>query len=239
MSKDIELEVAGEKLTGKLYEAERPRSLAVLLLHGWTGMPNAEAAQALADHGYSAMTFSLSGHNDSTGKLEEQTRTKSEQEVLEAYDFFRDNLPPEIKIGVVGTSYGGYLAAVLTGDRELAFVQLRVPANYPDEGSDQPQLGQGSENPAVMDWRQKALDPLATKSLAALHNFSGPIQIIEAELDDYVPHQTVQNYVDAVADKQKLDYHFMKGWPHSLGIDPARNKQYQDLLIGWLDTVKL
>jgi esterase/lipase len=230
----VEINVAGLTLRGNFYQADKPKDLAILFLHGWTGLPNEPAAKMLAQNGFSAMTFSLSGHNNSDGKLEDQTRQKSLQEVLAAYDLFKSKLPADTKIVVAGNSYGGYMAAVLSVERPLAAIHIRVPANYFDETFNKPQEGQGHEDPKVFEWRHQKLDFNASRSLKALHNFDGPVQIIEAELDDLVPHQTVQNYVDAVKDKSKLDYHFMKGWTHSLGLDPERNRQYQELLLNWL-----
>lgn len=236
MIEPVLIDVDGLKLRGKTFTPEtNQKNIAILFLHGWTGPTNENAAELLATNGFGAMTISLSGHNDSDGKLEDQTRSKSLQQVLAAYDYFRSFLPEHVRIGVAGNSYGGYLATLLSSERPLACIQMRVPANYPDDNFDNIQLGQGAENPAIMSWRQQRLDPSSTKSLRALNNFQGPVQIIEAELDDSVPHQTVQNYVEAVGDKTKLDFHFMKGWPHSLKTDPVRNKQYQTILLDWLN----
>jgi esterase/lipase len=237
MSKEpIEFIVDGLTLRGNLFRpAGEEKPVGMLFLHGWTGKPNNEAAAFLAENSYWAMTFSLSGHEGSDGTIEDQTRAKSLKEVLAAYDLFKSKLPADFKIGVPGNSYGGYLAAVLTAERPLACIQMRVPADYTDEGFEELRAGKGSENPEVMKWRHQSRDPNATKSLRALHAFKGPIQIIETELDDVVPHQTVQNYIEAVADKSQLDYHFMKGWPHSLGDDPERNRQYQAILLDWLN----
>ncbi|HVO86487.1 MAG TPA: hypothetical protein VMT23_02015, partial [Candidatus Binatia bacterium] len=121
-----------------------------------------------------------------------------------------------------------------SADRQVMCLSLRVPANYIDELSSKPQVGQGADNPEVVQWRKLKLDFNATEALRAIHNFDGLIQIIEAEKDDRVSHQAVQNYVDAVADESKLDYHFMQGWPHSLGEDPARNEKFQTILLNWV-----
>jgi esterase/lipase len=232
----VEFEVNGLVLRGNFYKAEQPKNLAVLFLHGWTGLPNEPAAQMLAKNGFTSMTFSLSGHNNSDGIIEDQTRQKSLQEVLVAYDFFKTKLPADIKIGAAGTSYGGYMTANLSAERDMECLSMRVPADYWDDDFDKVQINQGGENPEVAHWRLQKLEPSATKALRALHNFDGPVQIIEAELDEMVPHQTVQNYINAVKDKSKLDYRFMKGWPHSLGEDADRNHQYQQILLNWLKT---
>jgi esterase/lipase len=235
----IELAVNGLKLKGNLYTPQKSKNLAVLFLHGWTGLPNEQAAELLAKNGYPVMTFSLSGHNDSEGRIEDQTRQKSLDEVLAAYDLFKSKLPAEAKVGLVGNSYGGYLAAVLTAERRIAFLSMRVPANYPDEHFTDLQKGQGHENSRIMEWRDQAIPIDSNRALAAVHNFQGPAQIIEAGLDECVPHQTVQNYVDSIKDKTRLDYRYMKDWPHSLGLDKQRNEQFQQLLLNWLEETKL
>jgi hypothetical protein len=109
-----------------------------------------------------------------------------------------------------------------------------VPANYPDEDFDDLQLGQGGDDPSVLEWRRQELPWQTTKALAALHNFNGSVQIIEAGEDERVPPQSVQNYVAAITDKSLLDYHFMKDWPHSLGTDEDRNMQFESILLNWL-----
>lgn len=232
----VEIKVDGLTLRGKFYQpSENIKNLAVLFLHGWTGKPNEQAAQVLAENGIFCMDFSFSGHNDSDGKLEDVTREKSFKEAIAAYDYFKSKLPMDMRVVVCGNSYGGYMAMLLSSEREVAAMQLRVPANYTDDGFERVHLKEVSPN--LYDWRLKPLDAAATKSLRAINSFSGQLQIIEAGNDELVPHQTVQNYVDAVKDKSKLDYHLMEGWPHSLGDDPERNRQYQEILLNWLNKI--
>lgn len=232
MKKPIQLIVNDITLRGNLYMPnEIKKKPLILFLHGWTGKPNEQAASKLAEQGFGAMTFSLSGHNDSDGKLEEQTRQKSLLEVIAAYDFLRSQ--SEAEIVAVGNSYGGYMATLLSAKRELAAISLRVPANYPDEKFEGVQLNQR----AVLyrrSWRDQPLDFKATRSLKAVHDFIGPIQIIEAELDELVPHQTILNYVNAVNTKAQLDYQLMKNWPHSIGDSVERERQFEQILLNWL-----
>ncbi|KKR59827.1 MAG: hypothetical protein UT99_C0023G0001, partial [Candidatus Curtissbacteria bacterium GW2011_GWA2_40_31] len=58
---------------------------------------------------------------------------------------------------------------------------------------------------------------------------------IESEKDTYVPHQTVQNYIDATKDKNKLTYVFMKGAPHSIKEGPFRD-EVERIYIEWFKT---
>jgi len=234
----IEFEVDGQKLRGRLYKPDgKAKKLALLFIHGWTGKPNDTAAAIMAKHGFWALTFSLSGHNDSDSKIEEQTRQKSLREAVAAYDFLKVHIPSNTEIAAVGNSYGGYMTLLLTAERPVVAISLRVASNYVDEHFDEKQLGQGSENKLVFQWRHLELDYQVTRALRALHDFSGWIQIIEAGLDDAVPHQSTLNYVNAVKSKNQLEYNFMKGWPHSLGDHKERNKEFQKMLLNWAQKV--
>jgi esterase/lipase len=233
----VEIEVEGLKLRGKIFWPAAEPKTAVLFLHGWTGMTNEAAAGAVANNGYAAMTISYSGHNDSEGKLEDQTRQKSFKEVLAAYDLFKSKLPESIRIVVAGNSYGGYLALLLSAERKVSGIQLRVPANYSDNGFDQFQLNQGGANPEVMKWREQEHGPDETRALLALSDFKGPVQILEAENDELIPHQLIQDYVKAITDKTQLDYRLMEGWEHSLGEDEERNRKYQNVTLEWLKKI--
>ncbi|EKD90068.1 MAG: hypothetical protein ACD_32C00046G0001, partial [uncultured bacterium] len=90
----------------------------------------------------------------------------------------------------------------------------------------------GSEIPEIMEWRKKARNPNETYSLQAVNNFDGNVLIIESEYDEYVPHQTIENYKNAVKDKKKLTYVFMKGAPHSIKPGPFRDK-VEKIYLDW------
>lgn len=150
--------------------------------------------------------------------------------------FFKQRLPAGTEIVAVGNSYGSYISARLSAERELAGLSLRVPANYADENFDKPKwIMSGDSDPELNAWREQVIGPAENKALKAVHDFKGAIQIIEAEKDELVPSQTVQNYVHAVADESKLDYHLMEGWPHSLGDSEERQRQFRDILLNWLE----
>lgn len=225
-------------MSAKLFLPETDaKPMAVLFLHGWKGVPNEEAAVVLAVRGYAAMTVSLRGHNDSDGDIRTISRQDSLADAIAAYDYLVSQLPKGYGIVVAGNSYGGYLAALLSAQRPITALSLRVPAPYVDEGFSEPQFGKGHDDPAVMQWRLAPHDYKGNKGFQAVHDFSGPIQIIEAELDDFVPHQGVENFRQAIKTNSQLDDHFMIGWPHSLGYEVPRNGEFQKILLDWLNTL--
>lgn len=218
--------------------SRKAEGLALLFIHGWTGKPNDRAAEVLADNGFCSMTFSMRGHNDSEGKINSLKIAEFLHDAVTAYDYFKKHMPPDIRVAVVGNSFGGYLATLLASLRPVEALSLRVPANYDDSDFNQSKMTRsGSDNPDVLKWRTRKLGRSENKALNQISRFEGKVQIIEAEKDDVIPHQTIKNYIDAVTEKSNLEYHLMKDWPHSLGDDETRNKQFQQLLVNWVKKV--
>lgn len=221
----------GYTLSGMLFTAPKPKSLAFLLIQGWTGHQNKEAAQALADLGFTSMTYDMRGHSTSEGNLGDFTRADFIADAVAAYDFLKQKVGEGVEIGVTGSSFGGYTAVMLSTLRPVKCLSLRVPATYPDKGFNDPQLPQ-SATAELTAWRKQPLD-LSNKAFSALHNFTGKVQIVEAENDESVPHQAVQNYADSVADKQNLQHVVMRGAPHTLAT-PELKEEYVKLLTEWV-----
>lgn len=205
--------------------------MAFLLIQGWTGHQNKEAAQALADLGFTSMTYDMHGHGDSEGELGEFTRAQFIADAVTAYDFLRQQVGQDVVIGVIGSSFGSYTAIMLTLQRPVACLALRVPASYPDEGFNDLQLPQVG-SPTTVAWRKQPLD-LTNHVYKAIHNFTGKVLIVEAENDEVVPHQTPQNYADAVADQNNVQHVVMHGAPHTLA-NAKLKEEYVGLLVGWV-----
>ncbi len=231
----IAIKVDDQKMWSTFYTPKKPaQKLAALFVHGWTGKPNEAAAMILAQHGYYCLTISLRGHGKSDGDIRTITTQDSFKDALAAYDFLKARLPHDVGIIAIGSSYGSYISALLSAQREIAALSLRVPANYADGDLSQPKWGHGNEDPKVAAWRLIPITYAENHALKAVHDMKGGVQIIEAENDEVVPHQTVLNYCDAVSNQKLLDYHYMKTWPHSLGDDSRRNQKYQEILLNWL-----
>lgn len=222
----------GYTLAGNLFLPKQSKRLAFLFIQGWTGHQNIKAAQRLTEMGYPTMTYDMRGNGESEGELAAFSRADFAADAVTAYDYFKGQVNEETAVGVIGSSFGSYCAVLLTTERKVYCLSLRVPASYPDEGFDEPQLPHvGSD--ALHAWRQKALPYSENRAFSALNSFEGLIQIIEAGADEQVAHRAVQNYVDAVRDKQKLHYKVMKDAPHSLVHADLQN-EYESLLTSWV-----
>lgn len=196
-------------------------------MHGWTSNKERsfQYAEALVKLGYICFLFDMRGHGKSDGNIKEFTIRDFFDDVLGAYDYLKSmEGVDENNISAVGSSFGGYLVALLSDKRLLKDISLRVPADYADEEFDLLKYkSTGFNNQEIMKWRNIRRPADATMALRAVHEFKGYIQIIESEKDTVVPHAIIQNYLDAVKDKDKLNYAVIKDAPHS-----AKEQKHKD-----------
>lgn len=234
--KETTLIVDGKRVLVALYPPlAKVKHQAVLLLHGWNAQPDERVAIQLSRQDYTCVTVSFRGHHGSEGEIRSITAENSLDDAVAAYDFLKDHIPAKTKIIVVGSSYGSYIGVLLSNRRQVDAVSLRAPANYPDERFYDPKWGDGSDSPMTTAWRERVTNASDNMALRAISEFQGNIQVIESGADEQVPHQTIQNYVDAVSDWSRLEYHVMPGWSHSIRRDVAKSNEYVAMLQKWLD----
>jgi pimeloyl-ACP methyl ester carboxylesterase len=109
----------------------------VLFVHGWGGSQEQyiERARQAAALGCVCLTFDLTGHARTKSELETVTRETNLSDLLAAYDTLAQHpLIDRHSIAVVGSSYGGYLASILTTLRPVRWLAMRVPALYLGDG---------------------------------------------------------------------------------------------------------
>ncbi len=208
---------------------------AILFIHGWTSerKRSYQYAESLSDLGYFCFLFDLGGHGESEGDLDKYTNKEFLDDALNTYDYLDgiENVDSG-KISAVGSSFGGYLVALLSEKRKLKNLVLRAPADYPNEGFNNIKKSLGGDDPDIMNWRSKKKNFKETFALNAIHNFTGNVLLLESENDDRIPHQTIENYAQAIKDKKKLKHIILKGAPHSI-----RKGKYRDgvekIMVEW------
>ena len=154
-----------------------------------------------------------------------------------AYDVLagRPGVDPSA-IGVVGSSYGAYLAAILTSLRPVRWLTLRVPALYKDEDWAAPK--QRLDKDALAAYRRRPVAPEENRALRACAGFEGDALVVESERDDTVPHAVVANYLAAFRRARSLTYRRIEGADHGLS-DRAAQEAYAALLMGWVTEMVL
>lgn len=233
--KTIDIAVDGLTLKANLFAPETRNGTGVLLVHGWESAQDRMfgLAEKLAALGYTCLTIDLRGHGTSEGDHTQCSRQEFLRDVVAAYDCLVQEGIAAGNIVALGSSFGAYLCALLTAERPVQGVVLRVPADYRDQGFDTPLYAQ-RKDPEHDAWKARAHAHSETASLRAIHAFAGRVLVIESENDELVPQATVQSYADAVADTKQLTYYLMHGAPHSITKHPEYQEEFARVVVEWL-----
>jgi pimeloyl-ACP methyl ester carboxylesterase len=218
----LPLEVGGRSLASTFFAppAGRPRP-GLLFLHGMNSEQTGYRERALAvvdTLGVACLTVDLGGHGKSTGELAEMTPRDHADDVTAAYDALAGR--PEVdptRIGVCGASYGGYLAAVLTGRRDVRQLLLRAPALYDDDLFDQPlsvpRRSAGGVAPTI-----------ATRNLSTSDR---DVLLVESGADEVIPPAVITAYLRACPQARHV---ILPGVGHTL-TEPAWRRLFLDEIL--------
>ena len=209
----------------------------VLFVHGWGANQDyyVEEARALARIGCVCLTFNLRGHAETEALHETVTRENNMRDVMAAYDALARIRGDRAFIGVVGSSYGAYLGALLTYMRPLRFLALQAPALYMDHDWELPKR-KLHVNPDFAAYRRLALRAEDNRALGACAQFLGDALVVESEQDEVIPHPAVANYISALANAHSLTYRVIAGADHSLSR-PQWESEYTQLLVNWMTEI--
>ncbi|MFB4393389.1 MULTISPECIES: alpha/beta hydrolase family protein [unclassified Pseudomonas] len=232
-SETVELQVAGESIAGTLV-SPGSRMPGILFVHGWGGSQQRDLARArqITGLGCVCMTFDLRGHEKTESQRLTVTREHNLADLLTAYDRLVEHpsVDPEA-VAVIGSSYGGYLATLLTTLRPVKWLALRVPALYWDDEWDSPK--QALDRQRLNAYRLSPLGPSDNRALGACAEFSGDVLLVESEQDDYVPHSTLMSYRSAFVGAHSLTHRIVDGADHALSSEESQ-KAYSSILTAWV-----
>jgi uncharacterized protein len=215
--------------------ASASRLPGVLFVHGWGGNQTQyiHRAREVAALGCVCLTFDLRGHAQSEQLRQTVSREDNLRDALAAYDALvaRPNVDPAA-IAVVGSSYGAYLAAILSSLRPVRWLALRAPALYKDDDWALPKLLLSTQQD-LANYRQRRIPPAENRALQAGTTFDGDMLLVESEHDHLVPHAVIVNYREAYEHAHSLTYRVIEGADHALSEESAQ-KAYTSLLVNWL-----
>jgi dienelactone hydrolase len=206
----------------------------MLFIHGWAGNQEQYLVRArqIAALGCVCLTFDLHGHAATSTYQSTVTREENLTDVVAAYDHLCSL--PHVKadsIGIVGSSYGGYLAALLTAERPVRWLALRSAALYRDADWTKPK---GSLDRTDLNaYRLQPIKPSENRALHACSNFRGDVLLVESEHDTIVPHSVTANYRTAFAQAKSLTMRVIEGADHALGSMDSQNR-YTLMLTNWV-----
>lgn len=207
----------------------------VLFVHGWGGSQEHDLVRAreAVGIGCECLTFDLRGHERTASQWETVSREENLADLVAAYDWLvaRPQVDPA-SIAVVGISYGGYLASILTTLRPVRWLALRSPAIYPDEGWELAKRQLHADG-TLAAYRQRRIRWQDNRALRACAAFGGDALVVEAEHDVIVPPAVTANYVRAFGRARSLTKRVIAGADHAFTTKLVQ-KAYTEVLIKWL-----
>lgn len=231
--KSFEIPCVGYSIAADWYEGKSSEVLLVLV--GWSSNKNnyKDLLSTIVEQtGSSALVIDYTGHGESPFKLDDLTPAQNFLEVIQAFEWLKQN-HPEKTINVMGTSYGGYLAAQLTKYRVFSKLVLRVPALYLPEDF----YTKWKE----MEWDRHRLAYRSNAKSVAEHpmlkraaNFKGKTLVVVHENDELVPRETTDGFIKTF----NADTYIAKGFGHSFADElDKRDKilEYQKAITDWLN----
>lgn len=232
-SDPIALSVDGQTLDGTFLTPE-DKVPGVLFIHGWGGSQTFDLnrAKGIAALGCVCLTFDLRGHAATREQQLQVTREDNLRDVVAAYD--RLAAHPSLDSGsvvVVGSSYGGYLAALLSSLRRVRWLALHVPALYLDDEWLLPKNQLNRET--LRAYRNSYVPPESNRALKACADFAGDVLIVEAEHDTFIPHSTIMSYRSAFRRSHSLTHRIIDGADHAL-TEKTAQRAYTSILINWV-----
>ncbi|MAL99227.1 alpha/beta hydrolase family protein [Hydrocarboniclastica marina] len=232
-SEPVDIQVGDDQIAGT-FLTPQSKIPGVLFVHGWGGSQESDLARArgIAGLGCICLTFDLRGHARTVAQKEQVTREHNLKDLCAAYDLLAEH--PSIDpgaIAVVGSSYGGYLASILTGLRTVRWLALQVPALYRDEGWSLPKGKLNREQ--LQAYRRERVTADGNRALSACSQFSGDVLIVESEHDHLIPHETIMSYRNAFVSSHSLTHRIIDGADHAL---TGKNDQdaYTSILVSWV-----
>ena len=193
----------------------------VVMLHGFTGHRSeshfifTKQARHLARHGIAALRFDFRGSGESEGEFADVSIEGEISDAAAALDFLQTR--PEVdetRLGVLGLSLGGCVAACLAGrdPRIRALVLWSAPANLLSvmaHGAADPTRSVSSHSKGydiggLIIGPGFVQDVMSIQPLEALRRFGGPVFVIHGTGDQTVPPESAQLYFDALRAEKSL-----------------------------------
>jgi len=214
-----------QALLGVLHVPERTPAPGVVMCHGFTGHKAethrlfVNTARDFCRHGLAVLRFDFRGSGDSAGEFQEMTISREIADAKAALDFIslRGEVDPA-RLGVLGLSMGGCVAACLSGrDPRVKALVLWAATAHPGRIFERllPQFEEGRQVLDMNGWgigRQFLEDARTLHPLGEIRNYRGPALVVHGTQDESVPPSDAEDYHKALLPHSEL--HFVQASDH-------------------------
>ncbi len=252
METPVTFKSSGEQIVGMLHLPERRRGRVpgVVFFHGFTGTkvePHrmfVKMARALAEAGIASLRFDFRGSGDSAGDFSQMTVSSEIRDAETALAWMRQRVEIDPKrVGVLGMSMGGMIAALLLGrDPKIAVAVLWAPVSHPKQSRDKRLTPEGRkqlETMGLVDDRGNAVgkefldDIVRHQPLAAIARTRAPVLLIHGDEDETIPVFASHAYEAALKKARRaVAKHIIKGAGHTFS-SLAWETELLAISLGW------
>lgn len=231
--KKIEINCVAYSIAADLYENGNDKIM--LVLPGWRSSKTyyVSLASFIGDKTKSSvLVIDYTGHGESPLDAMEIRPAQHFLEVITAFDWIKEHYP-HAQISVMGTSYGGYMAVQLTKYRDFKYLVLRAPSILAPRSFYS--LNKDIDRQQEREYRRDLAFLNSHPLLARASKFKGRTLVVRHELDENVPKQTTDKYIEIF----KADDYLAKGWAHTLKHDATDEELqvYKIAITDWLNDI--
>jgi dipeptidyl aminopeptidase/acylaminoacyl peptidase len=228
-TEEVSFRSEGQRISGILHLPEREHPPCLIASHGLQSSKNSEKyialGEKLAGEGMAMLRFDFRGVGESEGRMEDDTVSRRIVDLGSAIGFVRSHPGVGNRIGLVGSSLGGYVT-LIRGSMEKKISAIAIwatPFHLDDLGSKK-----GSEEHPLpgeaffKDLPKHRLLPLLPKVSDCL--------LIHGEKDEVVPVDQAWEIFHSLGAPKEI--HVIEGADHRL-TDPAHRQRAMDLTTEW------
>lgn len=185
-------------------------------------------AKFLSGKGIIALAFDFGGCGESDGVFGNQSNRMGVEDGRAALEFLLSQNVDKRRVGIQGTSFGGYVAGMLLNDYDfIKSVVLRVPASFSDDKLDMVLNVSNAKN-----FFSKKENWINSSSYNGIGNFFGSLLVIKSKNDEIVPSECVDKYFN-VAGRAKNKKMVVQNAGHSFSNDPKGLEEFYFLTQDW------
>jgi uncharacterized protein len=227
---NVEFKIQNETLRGSLFIPDGKGPFPGVVFYHGRGSSRGNylpIAESLAQNGVTALAFDFRGCGESDGEFNNQTHKMGIEDGKAALEFLLTQNVDKERIGIQGTSFGGYVTGMILNDHDfIKSVVLRAPSAH----SDQTLNYKGEVENGYFAKRENWIN---SGSYRGLGKFKGNLLVIESEKDELLMSEEVEKYYNVAADALKRELYIHKGAGHSLSGNPKAMEEFQKITVDW------
>ena len=232
MEKKIEFIVDNTILRGSLFIPSGNGPFpAVIFFHGngSRALKHFEAGKRLSENGIMAFVFNFRGCGISDGDYLLQTHQDSLIDAKSAYTLLLSQNIDKSRVGVVGGSFGGYIASMMIPQMKIKSLVLLNPSACSHPLSEKIDMG-GLANEVeyfktLSNWEN-------AQGFKNISNYVGQLLFIKSENDENIPPEVLDKYFKSVSHTTKKEMVVIKGADHRLS-ENVQKEEFFSIIVDW------